>query len=213
MIYHSERMTLHSIMDVFQGEVNDVMICEEVSGGRGNYYTLLAVKDHETVKKLLRIIEQSDKDMDCCVDMFSCNNSFCMVFPYIKDRKLKDFYQAKAIPLALCEEICLSLLMQCMASSLPYPLLELVLKQGQIHLLKDNSVALGYCMDLSELNEKQGQKECTMQCAICILELLQEKGAKKKSKNPLRIFAFPDMTKFLMLVCILNKPQNTSVIY
>lgn len=179
MIYRSERMTLHSIMDVFQGEVNDVVICEEVTKGRGSYYTLLAVKDHETVKKLLRIIEQSDRTMDCCVDMFSCNGRFCMVFPFTKERRLNDFYMADAVSLAVCEEICLSLLLQCMSSTLPYPLLELVIKQGQIHLLKDNSIVLGYCLDLSELDENRGQKECTMQCAICVMELLQQKEGRK----------------------------------
>lgn len=50
MIYQSDRMALRSVMDVFQGEINDVMICEEIYGTRECYYTLVAVKDHETVK-------------------------------------------------------------------------------------------------------------------------------------------------------------------
>ena len=179
MIYRSEQMTLHSVMDVFQGEVNDVMICEDVSDTKGSYYTLLAVKNHETVKKLLSITKQSEKSMECCVDTFSDNNCYYMVFPYIKERRLEDFYMGRILPLATCEDICLNLLLQCMASSLPYPLLELVIKQKQIHLLKDNSIVLGYCMDLSELNENSGEKECAVQCAVCIQELLQEKNTKK----------------------------------
>lgn len=179
MIYQSNRMTLRSVMEVFRGEINDVVICEELYGTRECYYTLVAVKDHETIKKLLQIIKQSEKGDDCCVDMFHSNNLFCMVFPYIKERKLEDFYMAKAIPLAVCEEICLNLLLQCMSSPLPYPLLELVLKQRQINLLKDNSIVLGYCMDLAQLNENSTQKECAMQCAIQIRELLQEKTTRK----------------------------------
>lgn len=191
MIYQSERLTLHSVMEVFRGEINDVMICEEVSGNKGSYYTLLTIKDHETVKRLLRIIRSAERSMDCCVDMFTCNNCYCMVFPYIKERKLADFYMAKAIPLAVCEDICLNLLLQCMSSTLPYPLLELVLKQGQIHLLKDNSIVLGYCLDLSELDDKSGQKECTMQCAIRIRELLQEKTTKKNVSYQLLLKKIP----------------------
>jgi hypothetical protein len=178
-------------MDVFQGEINDVMICEEITGSRGSYYTLVAVKDHETVGKLLRVIKQSEQSMDCCVDMFSSNHCFCMVFPYIKERRLADFYMAKAMSLAACEDICLNLLMQCMSSSLPYPLLELVLKQGQIHLLRDNSIVLGYCIDLQELDEKSGQKECTMQCALRIRELLQEKATKKNVSYQLLLKKIP----------------------
>lgn len=179
MIYQSNRMTLRSVMEVFHGEINDVVICEEMYGTRECYYTLIAVKDHETVKKLLQIIKQSEKDENCCVDMFHSNNLFCMVFPYIKERKLEDFYMAKAIPLNVCEEICLNLLLQCMSSNLPYPLLELVLKQRQINLLKDNSIALGYCIDLSQLNEYSTQRECAMQCAIQIREILQAKTTRK----------------------------------
>lgn len=191
MIYRSEHLTLRSVMDVFQGEVNDVMICEEISGTRGSYYTLLIIKDHETVKKLLRIIEHAQRDVDCCVDTFTYNNNFCMVFPYIKERKLEDFYMGKSIPLAVCEEICLNLLLQCMASTLPYALLELVLKQGQIHLLRDNSIVLGYGIDLAQLNENSGQKECTMQCAICIRDLLQEKTSKKNVTYQLLLKKIP----------------------
>ena len=191
MIYQSDHLTLRSVMDVFHGEINDVMICEEISGNRGSYYTLLTVKSHETVKKLLRIIRQSERSMECCVDMFTSNNCYCLAFPYIKERKLADFYMAKAIPLTLCEDICLSLLLQCMSSTLPYPLLELVLKQGQIHLLKDNSIVLGYCLDLSELNENSGQKECAMQCAIRIRELLQEKTTKKNVSYQLLLKKIP----------------------
>ena len=191
MIYQSDHLTLRSVMNVFQGEINDVMICEEISGSRECYYTLVAVKDHETVKKLLRIMKQSEKDVSCCVDMFSSNNRFCMVFPYIKERRLADFYMAKAIPLALCEEICLNLLLQCMSSTLPYPLLELVLKQGQINLLKDNSIVLGYCMDLAGLNENSTERECVMQCAIRIRELLQEKTTKKNVSYQLLLKKIP----------------------
>ncbi len=179
MIYRSERMVLRNVMDVFQGKVNDVMICEEISGTGGSYFTLVAVKDHETVKKLLRIMKQSERSMDCCVEKFNRDNCFYMVFPYIKERKLEDFYMAKMLPLATCEEICLNVLLQCMASDLPYPLLELVIKQRQLHLLKDNNILLGYCMDLSELKEDCEEKDCVLQCAICIQELLQEKHTKK----------------------------------
>jgi len=128
---------------------------------------------------LLRIIKESGKSMDCCLDMFSYGNSFCMVFPYVKERRLEDFYMVGVLPLSTCEEICMNLLLQCMASTLPYPFLELVLKQKQMHLLRDNSIVLGYCVDLSEINENSGEKECTIQCATRIRELLEEKITKK----------------------------------
>ena len=137
-------------------------------------------------------MHQNDTFMGCFnVDFGAFSGCFCMVFPYIKERKLEKFYMATMLPLAMCEEICLNLLLQCMSSSLPYPLLELVLKQGQIHLLKDNSVVLGYCIDLCDLDETSGQKECTMQCAIRIRELLQEKTSKKNVSYQLLLKKIP----------------------
>lgn len=191
MIYRSDRLTLRSVMDVFQGKVNDIMICEELSGSRKCYYTLLAVKDHETVKKLLQILKRQEGKESCVEDLFSFQNELCLVFPYIKERKLAEFYMAKAMPLAKCEKICMNLLLQCMASPLPYPLLELVLKQGQIHLRKDNSIALGYCLDLTELNENCTEKECAMRCAVQIRELLQDKSSKKNISYQLLLKKIP----------------------
>lgn len=191
MIYQSDQLTLRSVMDVFRGEINDVMICEEISGSRESYYTLIAVKDHDMTKKLLRIMKQPEREVDCCIDMFSSNNCFCMVFPYIKERKLSDFYMAKSFPLPLCEEICLNFILQCMSSSLPYPILKLVLEQGQIHLLKDNSVALGYCIDLTELDENCTQKDAVMQCAICIRDLLRRKLSRKNISYQLLLKKIP----------------------
>lgn len=177
MIYQSEHMTLNSVMDVFRGKVNDVVICENIKDGRSSYYTVLVVKDHVIVKKLVRILKE--QETDCCVDMFNWENNFCLVFDYVKERKLYDFYMAGGLSLENCEEICINLIIQCMISGLPYPLLYLVLEQRQLHLLKDNSVALGYALDLEKLDENCTQDQCTMQCAIILRELLKQKTTKK----------------------------------
>lgn len=177
MIYQSEHMTLNSVMDVFRGKVNDVVICENIKDGRSSYYTVLVVKDHVIVKKLVRILKE--QETDCCVDMFNWENNFCLVFDYVKERKLYDFYMAGGLSLENCEEICINLIIQCMISGLPYPLLYLVLEQRQLHLLKDNSVALGYALDLEKLDENCTQDQCTMQCAIILRELLKQKTTRK----------------------------------
>ena len=177
MIYQSEHMTLNSVMDVFRGKVNDVVICENIKDGRSSYYTVLVVKDHVIVKKLVRILKEQEND--CCVDMFNWENNFCLVFDYVKERKLYDFYMAGGLSLENCEEICINLIIQCMISGLPYPLVYLVLEQRQLHLLKDNSVALGYALDLEKLDENCTQDQCTMQCAIILRELLKQKTTKK----------------------------------
>lgn len=179
MIYESEKMTLKCVMKAFNGNVNDVEICEDLKGGRSMYYTLLCIKKHETVKKLMNIIEGTQKDNKFYVDMFDSKCGFCMVFGYVKERKLNDFFMARDISLECCEDICLNLIVQCMTSGIPYPLLELILKQRQLQLLRDNSIALSYTIDLEDLNENCTEADCVMQCALIVRDLLGKKVSRK----------------------------------
>lgn len=190
MIYQSERMTLNGVMDVFRGPVNDVVICEEVKEGRTSYYTLLLVKDHETVRRLIRILEQSEKGASCVVDRFTWNNCFCLVFGYVKARPLSEFFMGKERSLEECENICINLVLQCMTSPLPWPLLELAIRQ-QIHLLKDGDVMLGYELDLRDLDENCTERRCVMECAVVVRDLLKEKLSKKNVSYQLLMKKIP----------------------
>ncbi len=179
MIYQSDRITYCPVMTVSHGVVNDILICRDNDTNRNSFYTLLVFKDHETVKKLIRILETSRYGYDCCLDFFQYQSSYCMAFPEVKERKLEDFYMAEQFSNDKCAEICEKLVLQCMLSKLPYPLLYLVLKQEQIHLLKDYNIELGYTLDLSELDETVGEKECAGACAFLVRKLLQKKKNKK----------------------------------
>lgn len=179
MVYQSEKMTLYSVMKVFDGKVNAVEICEDIKAGKGTYYTVLIIKEHETVKKLMKTIEMSPKEKKCYVDIFDCGSGFCVVFDYVKERKLTDFYMARDITLETCEEICLNLVVQCMTSQLPFPLLELILRQNQLHLLKDKSIKIGYVLDLEEFDDTCTEVSCVMQCAVIVKNMLEQKISKR----------------------------------
>lgn len=179
MVYQSGKMTLNCVMEVFCGKVNNVEICENVQDGRSTYFTVLVIKEHDTVRKLMNIIEASQMGRERYVDMFDSSKGFCVVLDYVKERKLTEFFMAKDMPLQVCEDICLNLVVQCMTSGLPYPLLELVIKQGQLQLMKDNGVAISYAIDLEELDENCTEARCVMQCAIRVRDMLEKKVSKK----------------------------------
>lgn len=179
MVYQSGKMTLNCVMEVFNGKVNNVEICESVQDGRSTYFTVLVIKDHDTVRKLMNIIEASQMGRERYIDMFDSSKGFCVVLDYVKERKLTDFFMARDMPLKVCEDICLNLVVQCMTSGLPYPLLELVIKQGQLQLMKDNGIAISYAIDLEELDEKCTEARCVMQCAIRVRDLLEKKVSRK----------------------------------
>lgn len=179
MVYQSGKMTLNCVMEVFFGKVNNVEICENVQDGRSTYFTVLVIKEHDIVRKLMNIIEASQMGRERYIDMFDSSKGFCVVLDYVKERKLTEFFMARDMPLQVCEDICLNLVVQCMTSGLPYPLLELVIKQGQLQLMKDNGVAISYAIDLEELDENCTEASCVMQCAIRIRDMLEKKVSKK----------------------------------
>ena len=179
MIYQSEKITYHPVMTVLQGGANDILICRDAGSDRDSFYTLLVIKDHEVVKKLIRILETSTYGYACCLDFFQYQNQYCIAFPHVKERSLQGFYMASQFSARSCMEICENLVLQCMLSKLPYPLLYLVLEQEQVHLLKDYNIELGYTLELSGLDESIGEKECAEKCAYLTRKLLQEKNSKR----------------------------------
>ncbi len=177
MIYQSERMTLCSVMEVFHGKVNDAVICREEKGGGEEYYTVLVVKERRTAQKIICVLEGCGREKACYADLFYWHGCLCLVFDCVKERRITEFYMT--VDAQACEEICTNLLAACMLSAFPFPLLYLVLQQGQIHLYKDNSIVLSCMNDLEGLDTACGESKCAMQCALLIRRLAQQKLPQK----------------------------------
>ena len=159
MIYESPKMRLKCIQVVKKGPVNDIMVCQDIDVPGSSLYTLLAVKKHKTARKFLEIIEKSERqDQDFMVECFSVRGDFFIVFPYKQERPLKSFYNGRAYKLAECEDICINVILTCISSGLPYPLLYLILEQ---------------------LDPDKTERDCTVQCARVLMELLEPKASQK----------------------------------
>lgn len=180
MIYQSNKMELECIRTVFQGKVNDIYICKDQNTKGEIPYTLLTIKDHKTARKYLQVFEQAGKKAaGSYIDSFSDRGYFCMLFEYRQERPLKDFYMGGSLSLTESEKICINLILKCMESDLPYPVLYMILQQGQIHLAKDHSIYWSYCLDLEQLEEKKTEKDCVLLCAALLKELLKSKASSK----------------------------------
>lgn len=180
MIYESPTMRLKCIRIVKRGPVNDILICQDLNVAGGSLYTLLAVKKHKTARTFLEIFEKAEQPENTLfVESFSVEGDFFIVFPYKQERPLKSFYAGGSYSLAECEEICSNTILSCIASGLPYPILYLILKQRQLNLARDHSVYLGFELDLSELDAAKNERDCTVQCAGILLELLEPKASQK----------------------------------
>lgn len=159
MLYQSQQMTLKSVMMIVQGKVNDVCVCERVDA-QDSYYLMLVIHDHHTANKFLKMIEKKPNGRESYVDVFSQGKDFCVVFDYVKERRLVDFLDASPLSVEFFHTICTNLVTRCMESSLPYSVLYLILEQKQIHLDEDGQVTLSPAIDLTELDEECDEKKC-----------------------------------------------------
>lgn len=177
MIYQIENMTLNSIMDVFDGPVNDVCICRDESAITETYYTVIRIKKHELARDIIgKLNDCKDSSL---VTMTSHQSGFLLVFPYRSARPIKNFYMGATYSLEDCERVCVNLIMECMSSKLPYPFLYLILEQEEINMLKDFSVFFTYALDLSKYDAEKGEKDCVVKCSHIVYRLLEPKGSKK----------------------------------
>ncbi len=180
MRYQVKDMSLEPIREIYSGCVNDVLICEDISSSGHSYYTVMMIKDHMLAKEFLHIVSgESRRTEPCYIDVFTCSQGFGVVFEYIKERYLEDFYMGEQFSLTVCETICMNLIMECMSSVLPYPLLYLCLQQKQIHMRMDNSIQLGCPLDITGMDGTIGEEACVGLCASILRDLLVSKARQK----------------------------------
>lgn len=179
-IYQSQRMRLACVQTVKSNSVNDILVCRDLNSVAGVLYMVLAIKDHNTVRLCLEAFRQAGlSESRACVDCFSDQGIFCMVFTYKPGRSLSEFYTGKFYSLTECETICASVIIACLTAGLPYSLLYLALRQGQLNLAKDHTVYLGWQIDLGELDPDRTERDCAVECAQILRELLSAKATQK----------------------------------
>lgn len=180
MIYQSQKMRLKTIRVIEQTPVNDILICQDQNAAEEGLYTVLAVHDHEIVKKILTVYGQSEYEMkSSCIDSFSDQGVFLLVYPYYRERSLERFYMGTTYTLSECEDVCINTILTCISAELPYPLLYLILEQKQLQLARNHNVYLEYMINLETLNPEITERDCVVQCAKILRELLEPKAAQK----------------------------------
>lgn len=183
MIYNAGDKKLNCIRKVLENEVNEVWIVQDTKpAGGGEYYTLIAVKDHETAKLLMKIREDGIREGRKSGGLMPvCREEFCLVYSYKKERPLHQFYGSEPRLGRECEQVCISLLVECISSGEAWPILYLILSQQQIHIEKDLSVFFGYQLDLTKLDPGKGERDCVVKCAQIVLDLMRATPQMEKT--------------------------------
>ena len=183
MVYQVGELTLQKTQEVFRGKVNDVIVCQDIANDGKVYYTVLIVHDREIAKKLMNMFHAKEgQNRNKFVADYTWKDSYLMVFDYVRERPLERFFASEISNLNACEQMGLNLTVECLASGIPYPVLFLQLKQGQIHISRDRSIYLGYCIDLEDFSEDITEKDCATLCAKIVFSYIEEmKSARATS--------------------------------
>ena len=214
MIFESGKMRLLPVATKSIGQVNDCYICRDLASSGGILYTVIVVHDHEIVRKILELFQLSDRQgSEVLIDAFEVADKHIMVFPYHNERPLFDFYEGESLTLSKCEDICISTILACITSDLPYPILYLLLSGEMLNLASDGTVYLGYEMDLSELDMEITEKDCTNVCAKILLRLLEPKSGQKATSYYLlerkvangSYHKFPDLYRDVTIAAVSKK--------
>lgn len=173
MIYQINNMLLNVTQKLYSGEVNDVVVCQDLSAATRVFYTVLVVKERELAKKLIDIYENHTADgAKCYVACTTFQENYLMVFPYMKERPLESFFQAEIETLSECEALCSEVVIKCVTGEIPFPILYLQFLQNQVNKSKAGEIYFTYCLDLRDLSEDIGEHECATLCASMLFQLL-----------------------------------------
>lgn len=173
MIYQINNMLLNVTQKLYTGEVNDVVVCQDLSAVTKVFYTVWVIKDHSVTGKVLNIYEKYNPEGT--PDYIACgtyNNQYLFVYPYVIKRPIEEFFKAEIETLDECESLCSEVVIKCITSEIPFPIMHLMFKQKQINKSKGGEVYFGYSLDLKELSEEDDESKCTNLCALMLFEML-----------------------------------------
>lgn len=173
MIYYAQGMELEVISQVFHGSANDVAVCRDRLSASDILYTLLIVHDRECARKMLTVMESRTRtDESPYLLCFSQNETMLFLFPYREERKFSAFAAGQMTSSEAGEAICINLVMECLSTNLPWPLLYLILEQDCVQIAKDNTIYFTMILDLAELEPARTERNCASLCARLLLDLL-----------------------------------------
>ena len=181
MVYYCERMELEVVSHLFHGSVNDVAVCRNRLSPAGALYTLLIVHDRTCARTMLQIMENGERSGESpCVTCLTQNENLIFVFPYREERKFSAFARGQAASAGGAEAIGINLVMACLSSGLPWPVLYLALEQDCVQISRENSVYFTLNLDLKDLDPTKNERRCVSGCAQLLLDLLDTSAGKKR---------------------------------
>lgn len=168
MLLNTGKKQYKIIREVLKGGVNEVYVCQNQDESAAPYKTVWLVRDRRIAKELMGKLD------GVCEECFMHSEAAGFVFSYDGERPLGRFYlNAVQNNPAAGPRVWLELVVRCMTSGLPPAVLNVILRQRQIHIGADGGIWFGCFLDLSEYDADAEEKENVALCAACIMELVE----------------------------------------
>ena len=181
MVYKTQKMRLNEVQLISENEVGRVMVCEDISSTERTRYAVYETTDHDIVAKLHRIYQDAvNISTDTGIHYFSDGGRLLVFYPFVEARPISRFYMGRHLSLEAGEDVCKSYIISCMTAELPWPVLYLAVKQGQVNIARDGTVFMSYSLDLSEVDDSITERDCVKLCANEMIALLDQKEARIK---------------------------------
>lgn len=171
MIYQINNMVLKVTQELLCGEVNDVVVCQDLSAATKIFYVVWVIKDNETSKKILSIYDTFEKEAT-----YICKGTFqefyLYIYPYEENRSIGDFFMSEVEDIHECENMCTDIVVKCISCNIPYPIMYLQLEQKQLNRSKAGEIYFTYAIDLKDISEEIEEKECVTKCSRILFNMV-----------------------------------------
>ena len=172
IIYYKDDMELKVVAAPYRGPANDAYICRDLRSATGARYVLIAIHDRECEKKLLTVLSQGKNPSSFS---FARNDEMVYGFPYREPRRFTAFASHQALTGFQREQTALTLVMACIASELPPPLLYLLLTQDGILIIT-----------AQETRSQERNREIALQKLIELLRRAAHRPKRRIATKPTR---------------------------
>ena len=177
-MYRTSNMRLSELWLVQENGSSRVMVCEDINSPERIRYSVFVTEDHEIISRLHRVYSDAKNlSSDTDIHYFSDGGRFLVYYPYVEPRPIEDFYMGRNMPIGQCESICKNYIITCMTCELPWQVLYLAIRQGQVNIARDGSVYLSYAIDLALMDEQVTERDCVALVTDALVYMLSQKDA------------------------------------
>lgn len=183
MIYETGSRQLEAVGEISRYKENQVLICQETDGGYSRYI-VWQINSREKAKQILEELYREKES--CCLECFTQGTDSFFAFPYQEPRPLQGFWTIQNAGQEQRKEIYQSMVLACISSKLPFPLMYLAIAQDQMNISCQNEIYFTLDVDLSQWNKQRREAACVQACAEKLFFFLEQENTRWE-KNMYRL--------------------------